>query len=211
MRSTPPSDPSATSVSGDVSRRSVGSTRGAISCSSGSLFRLNVRDTQVGAKVFRREMLSTVTPLLVVKRWAFDLEVLAVGAEFGFDRVVEVPVQLGLPVLRHEHQLAGGPKHAARHARDRLPPSRPPLVRETLRGASSAERAALDAAGTTHGGIAVSARGILVGLGRMGSYHLRVLRAHPEVELVAIAEPDARATRRCAVRTSRPMRAWTTR
>jgi glycosyltransferase involved in cell wall biosynthesis len=59
------------------------------------LFRLNVRDTQVGAKVFRREMLTTVTPLLLVKRWAFDLEVLAVGAEFGFDRVVEVPVQLG--------------------------------------------------------------------------------------------------------------------
>jgi hypothetical protein len=60
-----------------------------------SLFRLNVRDTQVGAKVFRREMLTTVTPLLVVKRWAFDLEVLAVGAEFGFDRIVEVPVEIG--------------------------------------------------------------------------------------------------------------------
>jgi len=59
-----------------------------------SLFQLDVRDTQVGAKVFRREMLTTVTPLLLVKRWAFDLEVLAVGAEFGFDRVVEVPVQL---------------------------------------------------------------------------------------------------------------------
>ena len=58
------------------------------------LFRLDVRDTQVGAKVFRREMLTTVTPLLLVKRYAFDLEVLAVGAEFGFDRVVEVPVQL---------------------------------------------------------------------------------------------------------------------
>ncbi len=59
-----------------------------------ALFRLDVRDTQVGAKVFRREMLTTVTPLLLVKRYAFDLEVLAVGAEFGFDRVVEVPVDL---------------------------------------------------------------------------------------------------------------------
>lgn len=58
------------------------------------LFRLDVRDTQVGAKVFRREMLRTVTPLLLVKRYAFDLEVLAVGAEFGFDRIVEVPVHL---------------------------------------------------------------------------------------------------------------------
>jgi len=59
-----------------------------------ALFRLDVRDTQVGAKVFRREVLDTVAPLLLIKRYAFDLEVLAVGAGFGFDRVVEVPVRL---------------------------------------------------------------------------------------------------------------------
>jgi glycosyltransferase involved in cell wall biosynthesis len=58
------------------------------------LFRINVRDTQVGAKVFRREMLETVVPLLLIKRYAFDLEVLTVGAEFGFDRIEEVPVRL---------------------------------------------------------------------------------------------------------------------
>jgi dolichol-phosphate mannosyltransferase len=57
-------------------------------------FRINVRDTQVGAKLFRREMIDTVSPLLLVKRYAFDLEVLAVGAEFGFDRIEEVPVEL---------------------------------------------------------------------------------------------------------------------
>ena len=58
------------------------------------LFRVDVRDTQVGAKLFRREMLATVAPLLLIKRYAFDVEVLAVGAEFGFDRVEEVPVEL---------------------------------------------------------------------------------------------------------------------
>ena len=58
------------------------------------LFRINVRDTQVGAKLFRSEMLSIVAPLLLIKRYAFDLEVLAVGAEFGFDRIEEVPIQL---------------------------------------------------------------------------------------------------------------------
>ena len=58
------------------------------------LFRVNVRDTQVGAKVFRREVLDTVEPLLLVKTYAFDLEVLAVGAEFGFDRVAEIPIRL---------------------------------------------------------------------------------------------------------------------
>lgn len=59
-----------------------------------ALFRVNVRDTQSGAKVFRREMIDTVGPLLLVKRHAFDLEVLAVGAEFGFDRIVESPIEL---------------------------------------------------------------------------------------------------------------------
>lgn len=58
------------------------------------LFRVTVRDTQVGAKVFRREVLDTVAPLLLIKRYAFDLEVLAVGAEFGFDRIREVPIRL---------------------------------------------------------------------------------------------------------------------
>jgi glycosyltransferase involved in cell wall biosynthesis len=58
------------------------------------LFRVNVRDTQVGAKVFRREMLEVVAPLLLIKRYAFDLELLAVGAEFGFDRIEEMPIQI---------------------------------------------------------------------------------------------------------------------
>jgi dolichol-phosphate mannosyltransferase len=48
----------------------------------------------VGAKLFRRELLDTVRPLLLVKRWAFDLEVLAVGAEFGFDRIEQAPIEL---------------------------------------------------------------------------------------------------------------------
>jgi hypothetical protein len=39
-------------------------------------------------------VIDTVMPLLLIKRYAFDLEVLAVGAEFGFDRVDEVPVRL---------------------------------------------------------------------------------------------------------------------
>jgi glycosyltransferase involved in cell wall biosynthesis len=56
--------------------------------------RVNVGDTQTGAKLFRREVLDTVVPLLLIKRYAFDLEVLAVAALFGFDRVEEVPIRL---------------------------------------------------------------------------------------------------------------------
>jgi glycosyltransferase involved in cell wall biosynthesis len=55
---------------------------------------VDVRDTQVGAKVFRREMLDVVVPLLLIKRYAFDLELLAVGVQFGFDRVEEMPIRL---------------------------------------------------------------------------------------------------------------------
>lgn len=71
------------------------------------LFRITVRDTQVGAKVFRREMLTTVVPLLLIKAYAFDLELLAVGAEFGFDRIEEVPIQ-----LRYRFTGTGITKHA---------------------------------------------------------------------------------------------------
>jgi glycosyltransferase involved in cell wall biosynthesis len=58
------------------------------------LFRLDVSDTQAGLKVFRREVADEVMPLLLVKRYAFDLELLAVARAFGFGRVRELPVTL---------------------------------------------------------------------------------------------------------------------
>ena len=41
------------------------------------LFDLDVTDTQVGLKVFRCEVAEQVFPLLLVKRYAFDIEMLA--------------------------------------------------------------------------------------------------------------------------------------
>jgi glycosyltransferase involved in cell wall biosynthesis len=58
------------------------------------LFRLDVRDTQVGLKVFSREVAEQVLPLLLVKRYAFDIELLAVSRAFGFGRVEEMPISL---------------------------------------------------------------------------------------------------------------------
>jgi glycosyltransferase involved in cell wall biosynthesis len=58
------------------------------------LFRLDVRDTQVGLKVFSRDVVDDVLPLLLVKRFAFDLELLAVAAALGHGRVRELPVRL---------------------------------------------------------------------------------------------------------------------
>jgi glycosyltransferase involved in cell wall biosynthesis len=58
------------------------------------LFRLDVRDTQSGLKVFRRDVVDSVFPLLLVKQFAFDLEMLAVARAFGFSRMRELPVRL---------------------------------------------------------------------------------------------------------------------
>ncbi len=58
------------------------------------LFGLNVRDTQVGMKLYRREVLEDVLPRLVVKQFAFDIEILAVAYHLGYRRVFEAPVEL---------------------------------------------------------------------------------------------------------------------
>jgi glycosyltransferase involved in cell wall biosynthesis len=58
------------------------------------LFRLDVRDTQVGLKVFHRRVVDEVVPLLLVKQFAFDIELLAVATALGFGRIKELPVRL---------------------------------------------------------------------------------------------------------------------
>lgn len=59
-----------------------------------ALFHLDVRDTQVGLKVFHRRVVDDVFPLLLVKQFAFDLELLAVSAALGYRRIEELPVRL---------------------------------------------------------------------------------------------------------------------
>jgi hypothetical protein len=58
------------------------------------LFRLDVSDTQVGLKVFSRRVVDEVMPLLLVKQFAFDLELLAVATALGHTRIKELPVRL---------------------------------------------------------------------------------------------------------------------
>lgn len=58
------------------------------------LFRLNVRDTQTGLKVVRREVLDAVLPRMLEKRFAFDLELFVVARRLGFRRVFEAPIKI---------------------------------------------------------------------------------------------------------------------
>jgi glycosyltransferase involved in cell wall biosynthesis len=58
------------------------------------LFRVNVRDTQTGFKLIRRDALAAVLPRMLEKRYAFDLEFLVVARSLGFTRVFEAPVRI---------------------------------------------------------------------------------------------------------------------
>jgi glycosyltransferase involved in cell wall biosynthesis len=58
------------------------------------LFRVNVRDTQTGIKLVRREVLAAVLPRMVEEGYVFDLEMLVVAKQLGFGRVFEAPVSI---------------------------------------------------------------------------------------------------------------------
>lgn len=59
------------------------------------LFGLRVRDTQTGVKLVRRDVLAEVLPRMVEKRFAFDLELLAVAHRLGYSHMAELPVTIG--------------------------------------------------------------------------------------------------------------------
>lgn len=59
-----------------------------------ALFNLNVRDTQTGLKLFRRHVLEEALPLLAIKRFAFDLELLVVARFLGYTKICEAPIKL---------------------------------------------------------------------------------------------------------------------
>lgn len=60
------------------------------------LFGLKIRDTQVGMKFFKRGVLEKVLPRLLVKRYAFDVEMLAVANYLGYKRIFEAPIDITL-------------------------------------------------------------------------------------------------------------------
>ena len=60
----------------------------------GVLFRLHVKDTQVGIKLVDRKVIAAVLPLLRESRFALDLELLVLARRLGYTHIVEAPVRI---------------------------------------------------------------------------------------------------------------------
>lgn len=58
------------------------------------LFGFTVKDTQVGLKFFKKNVVKDVFPRLVVKQYALDIEILAVAYQLGYKRIYEAPVEI---------------------------------------------------------------------------------------------------------------------
>lgn len=58
-----------------------------------ALFRLPIKDTQTGVKLFKYKVLKDVFPKVLAKKYAFDLELLANAHRLGY-KIVEAPIVL---------------------------------------------------------------------------------------------------------------------
>lgn len=58
------------------------------------LFGLPLKDTQSGIKIFKRGVLEKILPRLLVKKYAMDIEMLAVSWHLGYKRIYEAPIEV---------------------------------------------------------------------------------------------------------------------
>lgn len=59
-----------------------------------ALFSVDVTDTQVGMKLFKKKVVQAVLPHLQIDRYGFDLEILSLAKLYGFGNMLEAPIQL---------------------------------------------------------------------------------------------------------------------
>jgi glycosyltransferase involved in cell wall biosynthesis len=68
------------------------------------LFGLPVRDTQTGLKLFKRKVLENVLPRILVKKFAYDLEILAIAHHLGY-KIAQIPVRLNFQRMKGRIRL----------------------------------------------------------------------------------------------------------
>jgi glycosyltransferase involved in cell wall biosynthesis len=71
-----------------------------------AIFQVQITDTQVGIKLFRREVIDAILPHLEINRYGFDLELLILAKRKGFDNVLEAPIRMDY--------FSSGKRHIAR-------------------------------------------------------------------------------------------------
>jgi glycosyltransferase involved in cell wall biosynthesis len=55
---------------------------------------INYEDTQVGAKLFTSKSIKNIVDRLLVKRFAIDIEILAIANMLGYNRHIDVPIEI---------------------------------------------------------------------------------------------------------------------
>lgn len=70
-----------------------------------TLFGIPVKDTQVGLKLYKREVLEKICPIVLVKRYAFDIEILANACRLGY-KISEAPVEINMNFDGHINKKA---------------------------------------------------------------------------------------------------------
>lgn len=58
------------------------------------LFNIKVKDTQPGIKIFRKNVIKKIIPLLTIKKYAFDIEIISLAYHLGYTRIYEAPIKV---------------------------------------------------------------------------------------------------------------------
>lgn len=77
------------------------------------LFNLDVTDTQVGIKMFRRNVIESILPQLETSSYGMDLEILAMAVKRGYKNILEAPIRLDY-FLKNDHSVIKDLLHTLR-------------------------------------------------------------------------------------------------
>lgn len=69
-------------------------------------FEIDVTDTQVGIKLFRRQVIQDILPHLEINSYGFDLELLSLAKIFGHDKMLEAPIRMDY-FIRNRRMFGG--------------------------------------------------------------------------------------------------------